>query len=239
MQLGSRRHIRTAVTAITAALLGTGVAGAADQNRAETSFLLYSEKNRVSAGEGILSVDKQLKGDLRLALKLTYDGLTGATPMGATPSKKIQTFTRPSGQGSFVIQPGKIPLDDTFHDTRFAVDAGFSKPLSRLTTANLGGHFSNEFDYQSYGVNAGLTRDFNRKNTTVGISWAYSHDAISPVGGAPTPFSSLPTVSDSSHNEGEDDDHEHEGDKGPGRARTCLTPCSVSARFSIGTRSSE
>ena len=197
LQLNRSRSIRNTVATITAALLSSGVAGAADpgQNRAETSFLLYSEKNRVTAEEAVIGVNKLLKGNQTLQLKLTYDGMTGATPTGAAPSRKAQTFTRPSGRGSYVIQPGEIPLDNTFKDNRFAADASISQPWGRMTVVNFGAHGSAEHDYSSIGLNGGITRDFNRKNTTFGISGAYSHDVTTAVGGTPVPFTPEKAVS--------------------------------------------
>jgi hypothetical protein len=191
MQLNTSRPMRQAVRAITASLLGAGLACAADQNQAETSILIYSEKDRVAAAEGILGINKQLRHDFTIDLKLTYDGLTGATPNGAVPSRNIQTFTRPSGQGSYAVRPGATPLDHSFKDTRFAVDASLSKPINRLTTVTFGTHLSKEHDYSSLGLNAGITRDLNQKNTTIGISGSYSHDVVSPVGSTPTPFATM------------------------------------------------
>jgi hypothetical protein len=194
MQLKGKKSIRNAVTTMTAALLGTGLAGAADQNHGEFSLLDYSETNGIRATEGIFSLNKQWKTVNNFGFKFTYDGLTGATPNGAVPSGSAQTFTRPSGRGSYVVPSGAIPLDHTFHDMRFAFDADVNRPLGRLTSMTAGAHVSLEHDYSSIGANTGLTQDFNRKNTTLGLSAAYSHDVVSPVGGFRVPFSSMPAA---------------------------------------------
>jgi hypothetical protein len=195
MQLSGERSIRRAVAALTAALLGPGAATAAAQDHTETSILLYSESQRVTALEGVFNVDKKLAGPYSLSLGLTYDGLTGATPTGATPSKQAQTFTGPSGRGVVTIPAGQTPLDHSFKDARYAAEGSLSRALDRLTTMSLGGHFSGERDYLSFGVNSGLTRDFFRKNTTLGLSGSYSHDVVSAIGGAPIPFSVQDTAS--------------------------------------------
>jgi hypothetical protein len=217
MQLMSGKSIRNTVTAITATLLGSGTGAAihAQSGKVESSLLLYSETDRVKAAEGVLSYTKQLQGDRTLGVQLTLDGLTGASPNGATPSTLAQTFTRPSGNGGYVVQPGEIPLDKTFKDTRYAADVSFSEPLDRLTRWTVGGHLSAEHDYSSFGVNTGLTRDFNRRNTTVGISGSFSHDLVSPLGGAPDPFSEM-QPSTNSGEEGGIEDGEREGQGGTG-----------------------
>lgn len=214
----SGKSIRNAVTAITATLLGssTGAAIHAQSGKVESSLLLYSETNRVKAAEGILSYTKQLQGDRSLGVRLTLDGLTGASPNGATPSSLAQTFTGPSGNRGYTVQPGEIPLDKTFKDTRYAADVTFSEPLDRLTRWTLGGHLSAEHDYSSFGINTGLTRDFNRRNTTFGISGSYSHDLVSPLGGAPVAFSEMQAATNSGEEGGDGGREDGEGRGGIG-----------------------
>jgi hypothetical protein len=220
MQLTKKGSIRPAVAAMTAALLGAGAVPAADRGKLETSLLLYSEVDRVRALEGIVGFERAIWGDRLLNVRLTYDGLTGASPNGATPAGRFQTFTRPSGNGSYSAKPGAIPLDDTFRDTRFSIDAGLAQPLGRLAQLSVGAHFSSEHDYSSIGLNAGVTRDLFRKNTTLGVSAAYTHDVVSPVGGAPIPMSAHVGHADDEEepHEHEDDDDEGEG-TGPGKGK--------------------
>lgn len=194
MQLSQPKSIRGAIAALTAALLGPAAAAAPPFDNIESSILLYNEADRVSALEGIVSFDKTLPGDQKLKLKLTFDGLTGASPNGATPSNTIQTFTRPSGKGSYAVNPGDVPLDDTFHDTRFAADLSYSRRLNRQTVLSTGAHFSSEFDYVSFGLNGGISREFNGRNTTVSLSGSFFHDQISPEGGLPKPLASMPAA---------------------------------------------
>ena len=213
MQLNQPTSIRGAVATLTAALLSSGAAAATPPlDKVESSILLYSETNRVTALEGVVSADKTFAGDQKLRMKLTFDGLTGASPNGATPSAGIQTFTRPSGHGSYSVNPGELPLDDTFQDTRVALNAAFSQPLSRLTILSTGVNFSTEYDYLSLGANAGISQEMNGRNTTLSFSAAFSHDQISPEGGIPDPLTLLSAVSG-----GAEDDDEHEDDDDRGR----------------------
>jgi hypothetical protein len=80
----------------------------------------------------------------------------------------------------------------------------------------VGGHLSFERDYISMGASGGILRDFNRRNTSLGVSAAYSHDIVSPIGGAPVPFASMPPPSAS---EGEGEDEEEGGESGPGKGK--------------------
>ena len=222
MQLGGKSSIRGALTAMTAMLLGGGVAHAEGERRLESSLLLYSEVDRVQAAEAILGLSMPLKGNRLFNARLTLDGLTGASPNGATPSATIQTFTRPSGTGAYSVKPGEIPLDDTFKDSRYSVDGSLTQEMGRFTTVDFGAHFSGEHDYTSLGVNVGLTQDLNRKNTTVGVSGAYSHDIVRPEGGAPVPLASMAASSGESGEREEEGDDDHEGGTGSGKGKDVL-----------------
>ena len=84
----------------------------------KSSFLIYSESNRVSATEASISADKEIDTNETLALKLAIDSLTGASASGAVSTNQAQTFTRPSGEGSYTTSANQIPLDNSFKDTR-------------------------------------------------------------------------------------------------------------------------
>jgi len=191
VQLKNSKSISKSVAALTAALLGTTVTGASAQNHQETSILIYSEKNRIRATEGNFTLSKMLRNDYTLNLRFTYDGLTGATPTGASPSKYAQTITRASGGKTISVPAGEHPVDNSFKDTRFAAEAGLSRPLGRLNTLSFGAHASSEHDYTSLGINGGIARDFNRRNTTIGLSLAIARDVSKPVGGYHEPFSDI------------------------------------------------
>ncbi len=155
----------------------------------DNSILYYSEADkRVQAIEPVLELRKKFANEREAILKFTLDVLTGATPNGATPSNVPQTFTRPSGAGTYVIDAGETPLDDTFHDTRIAVNGSWKRPLGRLSNLTLGANFSKEFDFTSMGGSVQVTRDYNQKNTTLLFGLSGEVDSIDPVGGKPIPF---------------------------------------------------
>ena len=215
MQLGAHRPIRTAVTVFTATLLGSGTVAASGSGKIDSSLLIYSESGRVKVAEGVLDLSRNLSERRSVGLRLTLDALTGASPNGATPSNHIQTFTGPSGGSSYVANPGETPLDDTFSDQRVALDGSLRESLNRITFLNVGGHLSWEHDYSSFGVNSGITREFNRRNTTLGVSAAYTHDIVRPAGGAPDPLTSMPPPS----NDGEGEEEDEGGEAGPGEGK--------------------
>ncbi len=189
------KNLKRALSSATCALLGTVPAAHAtslDLWGLDASVLYYSESDgRVSAIEPVIELRKQFNEGREASLKITLDALTGATPTGITATNTPQTYTRPSGHGSYTVQAGDIPLDDTFHDTRVAVNGSWKQPLSRMTNLTLGLNGSKEFDFLSFGGSAQLAHDFNEKNTTVMLGLSTELDQVSPVGKIPTPFASM------------------------------------------------
>lgn len=198
--------LKKRLSSATCLLLGTGAVGsgvagpvpaveAGESWDIDTSILYYNEAdNRVTAIEPVIELRKKFAEDREATVKFTLDALTGATPNGATATNTPQTFTRPSGNDAYVVQSGDIPLDDTFRDTRIAVNGSWKQPLNRLTILTTGANFSKEYDFLSYGANAQIARDFNQKNTTVMFGLSTEFDSIDPVGGKPIPFAAMAPV---------------------------------------------
>jgi len=184
--------IRDGLAAATCALIGINTPAPVDASDLETSLLVYTEQaGRLNTYESVTRLRQQLSGDKFFIARLVVDIMTGASPNGAAPSTEPQTFTRPSGKGSYVISPGETPLDNTFQDNRFALDASLEVPLDRNTLLTVGGHGSLEYDYFSVGVNGSLSRDFNKRNTRLSAGFALSQDYLDPEGGAPVPFAPM------------------------------------------------
>ncbi len=184
---------RTVRAAIAGACGLLGLAGTpAEATEVRTAVLGYTEPDRVSVFEAIIDGNHAFADGKVLNFRIVYDALTGASANGAAPASFTQTFTRPSGNGSYQTAPGDTPLDDTFHDTRVALSAGLSLPVNRMTNLSFGLYGSSEYDYTSLGGNLSLSRDFNQRNTTVALRSAYFHDTISPEGGRPEPFAPMP-----------------------------------------------
>ena len=174
----------------------------------EVATLLYSEsEDRVQAVEPVFSATRNFDDGEKLNVKLTFDTLTGASPNGATPSDQVQTFTRPSGNDTYDIAKSEQPLDDTFRDTRGSLAVNWSAPINRQWEYSTGGYFSKEYDYLSIGVNGGLTRYFNQKNTSLNMGLSFANDMIEPEGGIPVGLSEM------AHRSSPDFDNEFESSR--------------------------
>lgn len=158
----------------------------------DTAFLFYGESDdRVKDASLTGLAIRNYGDDRKLSLGLTVDTLTGASPSGAIAASRPQTFTSPSGKATYSTPAGEIPLDSSFLDTRVAASAGWSQPFARWYTFNAGLDISTEYDYQHLGLNAGVTRDFNQRNTTLSLAVALGKDKVKPVGNVPTPFAQM------------------------------------------------
>jgi Protein of unknown function (DUF3570) len=196
MQL-RRKPIGATLAAATCSLLGTLPAAPAAAQEAkdwsiDTSLLYYGEDNgRVEDVSLMASIRRAFDEDHSLSATLTVDSLTGATPSGAVPANAPQTFTGPSGGGSYTISPGEQPLDTTFLDTRVALGASWQQSLGDAMRWSVGFSGSDEYDYLHLGLDARLERDFNLRNTTAFIGLAYGQDEIKPVGGIPAGLTAM------------------------------------------------
>jgi hypothetical protein len=172
-----------------------------DQSLELDSAVLYYKENagRVQAIEPVVALKKDFGDQRVLAGTFTADSLSGATPNGAIPSHKAQTFASPSSTSLtpqpgkktrlYAIAPGALPQDPNFSEQRFAGDADWSQPLSLDDTLSLGGHVSSEHDFDSFAAHSNFSHDFNEKNTTLAAGLSVEHDLIQPHGGTPVPDS--------------------------------------------------
>jgi len=158
----------------------------------DTALLYYAEDDdRVQDISLNILARRTFVDDRLLTLGVTIDGLTGASPNGALPQDVPQTFTRPSGASTYATAPARLPIDDTFRDTRLALSASWQQPLGRLYQVNAGASASKEFDYLHLGLNARISRDFNRRNTTISTGIAIARDEWDPIGGTPAALTQM------------------------------------------------
>ena len=191
MQL-SKKKVAGLLSAATCTLLGSPAQSADNDWDVDSAILFYAEDNdRIEVVEPVISATKDLGDDESLSMKLVLDSLTGASATGAVPSTIVQTFTRPSGNGTYTVDPNETPLDDTFKDTRVAFSMNWEKPVDRNNRRNLGFNVSNEYDFTSISVNALWQHDTNQKNTTYSYGINIELDDIDPVGGVPEPLTDM------------------------------------------------
>ncbi|MDE2293941.1 MAG: DUF3570 domain-containing protein [Gammaproteobacteria bacterium] len=176
----------------------------------DTALAYYHENGRVRVIEPIVNFSTTLDDGRTFSGEAVFDSLSGSSPNGALPSNKPQTFASPSGASLssapttyttssgqlvsepariYTVQPGALPADPHYQDQRIAVTGTWGLPLSRLTSASVGGTVSYERDFVSLSTNAGISRDFNQKNTTLSLTLTNEFDSVHPVGGAPVPAS--------------------------------------------------
>ncbi len=190
-KVSQETQLCAALSAATCTLLGNTVAAAENDSGWETdsALLLYVERGRrTEAVEPVIKTSKLLPDGDRIQLKFVVDVITGASPTGAMPSSQPQTFTRPSGVGSYTIDPGKLPVDDTFMDARVAVDAAYEKTINDSLRMIYGGSASYEYDFISLGFNGSFAYDLNQKNTTLSLGLAVEGNRLDPEGGVPVPL---------------------------------------------------
>ena len=172
----------------------------------DTALLYYAEgDDRVRDVSATVMTRRDFDDERYLTLDLTVEQLDGSlSSSGAIAAGEVQTFTRPSGDDVYQTPAGEIPLDDSFLDTRYALDVGWTQPFAQFYRLDGGVGFSTEYDYTHLGANLGVTRDFNRRNTTLSAAVAWAQEDIDPVGGAPLPLALMQDVGDDSSKAGAD-----------------------------------
>ncbi len=227
MQLTKSGSIAAALAGATCALLGHSPAVQAQDAlkdwKFDTAILLYSEVDRVSLAEGVINASKTFNDDSVFNAKIALDGLTGASANGAVSQPNAQTFSGPSGNGSYNTPANTVPLDETFKDTRVQVSGSYLQPFGDSWRATVGGNVSSEYDYLSIGANGLIEKDLYQRNTTISTGLSLQFDTIKPVGGVPTPLASMSASANSYDdddyttlvsNQGVYEDDEHDDDDG-------------------------
>ncbi|MDT8384869.1 MAG: DUF3570 domain-containing protein [Gammaproteobacteria bacterium] len=191
------RNIRRQLAAATCGLLaGAGHAGglvASGNNwKIDSALLIYAEKDRVALVEPVLSLSKEIDDDEFINVRIVADVLTGASPNGAVPADTPQTFTTPSGKSTYTEAANTTPLDDTFKDSRGALNVEWDTPLGNNLRGTFGGNFSNEHDYLSTGFSANFAQDINQRHTTLALGLSFNNDTVSPEGGVPVGLTVMP-----------------------------------------------
>ncbi len=191
------QRIRESLALATCALLTTSaVQVTAGDNLSpweiDAALLIYAEKDRVQLAEPVLGLRKEIDDDEFIGVRIVADALTGASPNGAAPTDTAQTFTSPSGEKTYNTPSGETPLDDTFTDTRSALNVTWGKPLTNDLGAIFGINFSKEHDYTSLGLSTSFAYDFNQRQTTLNISASVNRDDINPEGSTPVGLTEMP-----------------------------------------------
>ncbi len=209
--MNAHKKLTAGLAAASCTLLGTGpknsVSAENDWDVASSAFFYLEEDDRVNDVSAKAIMKREWDEDNSVTVNAQIDTLSGASPNGATSSDQVQTFSRPSGDGQYKVDPGDIPLDDTFRDTRAALSGSWQKQQNRQLTTSLGASISKEYDYLHLGVNGSVAREINNRNTTLNAGIALSMDEYSPVGGTPAPLTEM-TFSGSEEEEEDEEEFE-------------------------------
>ncbi len=227
MQLAANRSVSERLAVATCGLLSldSAHAGFFDYDsllNVDAATLFYSEKDRVQVTEPVLQVKKEIGDGEFFTLKLVYDAMSGATPNGAVPTNTVQTFSSPSGEKTFVIQPHELPLVE-FSDARGAISGDWEIPHSRTLRGQYNLNYSQETDYKSAGMSAALSWDLNNKLTTLTAAVGTNYDQVKPRDGVPDELGVVTAFTTTFYRPGEvesESESEFEGGGGPGKIKT-------------------
>jgi len=149
----------------------------------DTAFLYYSETDRISVFEPVVTAAKEINDGEFLKFKAVYDVLTGSTPYGAIATTGPQTITKPSGNSNYTTPANEQPLNSSFRDTRVALGVDWTLPIDRLKKVTFGGNYSKEYDFDSLSASMTYAQDTSNKNQTYSIGLGFTSDTWDPVGG--------------------------------------------------------
>jgi hypothetical protein len=166
--------------------------------------LFYAEgAGRVKVFEPKANATYDLGGGSSLAATATIDVLSGATPNGAAPYSRPQTFFQPhstsgsSGSSSsgtnstYTTGAYELPKDPAFRNLRGALDLDYAFVPAVHQRMDLSGSVSLEDDYVSVGAGGHWSREFNKGSTTLSTGLNVSSDFVSPIGGVFEPLSQM------------------------------------------------
>lgn len=197
--MNGKRSIRNALAVAACTVLSQAPAPASADEfpwKADLTTLYYTEKDRVTVSESILSLRREIGSDEAFGLKVSYDAISGASANGAIfggDSGGVQTVTSPSGIARTISVGGGARVDPLteFEDNRIAAQLTLEKAIWRTMTARVEGSLSTEHDYDSYGAGALLAWDFNQRLTTLTGGLSFNNDTVKPSTGTPVALSSV------------------------------------------------
>lgn len=169
------RNVKIAATA--SSILGaihapTAIAEGAGWTYDITGFRYAETDDRITDSAFKLQATRTAESGNTLALGVGYDSLTGASAGG---------YVAPDGSGTPVLTP--------VEDGRLSASLNYAQPLNSDLTGSAGISYSREDDYLHRGINFGLSKELNNKNTTLNLGYALASDAVEGVVGNPVPLS--------------------------------------------------
>src|SRR2546421_1677636 len=175
--------------------------GRADDSVGFSHQTYAEEHGRIQVQTETFRIQKTITPWLDVTLREVYDGISGATPIGAPPIRQLRMrdpfsgtaippssitgYTRQldgvsgasqSGPVPLAMAQNKLPVSDS-PDQREATDIaiGLTRGPHRLVPEF---SFSNESDYRSYAFALNYSYEFNQKNTTLNLGWSHAYDEV-------------------------------------------------------------
>ncbi len=189
------KSIRNKLAIATCTLLSQGIqyASAADSSwSSDTSYLYYSETDRVTVHKIITNATAALGDDNMLSLEAVYDTITGATPTGAIKSLNTVSSTSPSSGDGVTREKSDTNALALFDDTRLGVNMGWTHQHNRTFRVNYGASVSVERDYEAYGGSLSFDKETADRNLSFTAGVATSYDTVFQRSGkTPKPLSSI------------------------------------------------
>ena len=128
------------------------------EDQVDYRYEYYKEdNNRMTIQTHSVYFEQKATDTITAKGELVYDGISGATPTGGYNGNKVLTTQLEDNR-----RAGNLGLD--WHLGRQTISPGFS--------------FSNESDYESYGVSLNDAIDFNDKNTTLAFGVSQNFDQV-------------------------------------------------------------
>lgn len=197
--MNGKKSIRNALAVAACTVLSQAPAPAAADEfpwKADLTTLYYTEKDRVTVSESILSLRREIGSDEAFGLKVTFDAISGASANGAifgADSGGVQTVTSPSGIARTISVGGGGRVDPLteFEDRRIGAQLALEKALWRTLTARVEGVLSTEQDYDSYGAGGIVLWDVNQRLTTLTGGLSFNNDTVKPSTGTPVALGSV------------------------------------------------
>ncbi len=166
-----------------------GLSSKADENsnwRVKTAVLSYSEEGRIQVNQALLKVTRESDSG-SLQFKVDTDTVTGPSMSAAVSSSEVQTFSNPSGSLETVTAAGELPEWVIESHRRSSVSVNKEDILNSDYSINYGARYSYELSYKSKSITAGISRNFDRKNTQLSFSTLFEDAEVLPIGGVVKP----------------------------------------------------
>jgi hypothetical protein len=189
----SKKNIAGLLSAATATLLSQSLqAELIDNTSVDATAAVYIEENGIQLNEDIINLRKEIDESNSVDLQISYDVMTGSSPIGAIADNTSHTVTSPSGS-IITIDANETP-SVPYDDQRLALSLSWEHNIDAKLKNNAAINYAVETDYQSIGFGEQISLEFNQRLSTVSLGVNISYDSILPKNGIPQGLSNTDTA---------------------------------------------